>query len=190
MRIDPKKLPGARKAPMPEFLPPQLATLVSEPPAGAEWLHELKFDGYRMLYHLSRGKERFLSRNGKDWTEKFPGLLEALKKFPAASAILDGEIVIPDKEGRSSFQKLQQAMKSSSSPFIFEIFDLVYLEGFNITRTPLRERKSLLHELLTSDMVKDTMLQWRYSDHVEGNSTHCFKQACEHRTQRIVSDPA
>ena len=131
---------------MPEFFSPQLATLVSEPPAGDEWLHELKFDGYRMLYHLSRGKERFLSRNGKDWTEKFPGLLEALKKFPAASAILDGEIVIPDKEGRSSFQKLQQAMKSSSSPFIFEIFDLVYVDGWNLTGTPLRERKALLHE--------------------------------------------
>jgi len=186
-RIDPKKLPGARKAPMPEFLPPQLATLVSEPPAGDEWLHELKFDGYRMLCYLSRGKARFLSRNGKDWTEKFPNLLEALKKFPAATAILDGEIVILDKEGRSSFQKLQQAMKNSSSPFIFEIFDLVYLDGFNIARTPLRERKALLQELLTSDKLKGTRGQLRYSDHVEGNGLQFFKQACEHGIEGIVS---
>ena len=186
-RIDPKKLPGARKAPMPEFLPPQLATLVSEPPAGDEWLHELKFDGYRMLCHLSRGKARFLSRNGKDWTEKFPNLLEALKMFPAATAILDGEIVILDREGRSSFQKLQQAMKSSSSPFIFEIFDLVYLDGFNITRTPLRERKALLQELLASDKLKGTRRQLRYSDHVEGNGPQFFKQACEHGIEGIVS---
>ena len=186
-RIDFKKLPGARKAPMPEFLPPQLATLVGAPPAGDEWLHELKFDGYRMLCHLSRGKARFLSRNGKDWTEKFPNLSEALKKFPAATAILDGEIVIVDKEGRSSFQKLQQAMKSSSSPFIFEIFDLVYLDGFNITRTPLRERKALLQELLTSDKLKGTRGQLRYSDHVEGNGPQFFKQACEHGLEGIVS---
>ena len=186
-RIDPKKLPGARKAPMPEFFPPQLATLVSEPPAGDEWLHELKFDGYRMLCHLSRGQARFLSRNGKDWTEKFPNLLAALKKFPATTSILDGEIVILDKDGRSSFQKLQQAMKDSSSPFIFEIFDLVYLDGFNITRTPLRERKALLQELLTSDKLKGTRGQLRYSDHVEGNGRQFFKQACEHAIEGIVS---
>ena len=186
-RIDPKKLSGARKASMPDFLPPQLATLVSEPPAGDEWLHELKFDGYRMLCYLTRGKARFLSRNGKDWTEKFPNLLEALKKFPAATAILDGEIVILDKEGRSSFQRLQQAMKNSSSPFIFEIFDVVYLDGFNITRTPLRERKALLEELLTSDKLKGTRGQLRYSDHVEGNGRQFFKQACEHGIEGIVS---
>src|SRR5687767_2921892 len=149
-RIDPKKLPGARTAPMPEFLPPQLATLVREPPAGEEWLHELKFDGYRMLCHLNRGKARFLSRNGKDWTEKFPNLSEALKKFPVATAIVDGEIVIVDKAGRSSFQSLQQSMKSRSSAFVFQIFDLVYLDGFNITRTPLRARKAVLEELLAS----------------------------------------
>ena len=78
-RIDPKKLPGARKAAMPEFVAPQLATLVREPPQGDEWLHELKFDGYRMLCHLHRGKARFWSRNGKDWTEKFPNLAQALE---------------------------------------------------------------------------------------------------------------
>ena len=95
---------------MPEFVAPQLATLMSEPPSGDQWLHELKFDGYRMLCHLHRGKARFWSRNGKDWTAKFPNLSEALKQFPATSAILDGEVVIVDKAGRTSFQLLQQAM--------------------------------------------------------------------------------
>jgi len=185
-RIDPKKIPGARKAPMPEFLPPQLATLVEEPPKGEEWLHELKFDGYRMLCHLNHGKARFLSRNGKDWTEKFPSLSDALKKFPAVTAILDGEVVIVDKAGRSSFQRLQQAMKNSSSPFLFEIFDLVYLDGFNITRAPLRERKAVLEQLLTSDKLKGVR-QLRYSDHVEGSGPQFFKQACEHAIEGIVS---
>jgi bifunctional non-homologous end joining protein LigD len=179
-----KNLAGARKAPMPEFLPPQLATLVGDVPLGDEWLHELKFDGYRMLCFLSAGKTRFLSRNGKDWTEKFPNLSEALKTFPAATAILDGEVVIQDKSGRSSFQALQQSMKSRSSAFVFQIFDLVYVNGFNITRTPLRERKALLEELLTSGKSKGPL---RYSEHIEGNGPEFFKQACEYGLEGIVS---
>lgn len=169
---------------MPEFLPPQLATLVEKPPVGEAWLHELKFDGYRMLCFLSRGKARFLSRNGKDWTEKFPNVSAALKSFPAATAILDGEIVIQDKGGRSSFQALQQSMKTRSSSFVFQIFDLIYLDGFNITRTPLRERKAVLEELLATAKPKGPL---RYSDHVEGNGLQFFKQACEYGLEGIVS---
>ena len=106
-----KELSGARKRPMPDFVSPQLATLLGEPPEGEEWLHELKFDGYRMICHLSRGQVRFWSRNQKDWTEKFPNLVNAIKTFPATHAILDGEVVIVDKAGRSSFQDLQQSMR-------------------------------------------------------------------------------
>ncbi|HEV7798836.1 MAG TPA: non-homologous end-joining DNA ligase [Pyrinomonadaceae bacterium] len=188
-RIDPKKLPGARKAAMPEFIAPQLATLVKDPPPGDEWLHELKFDGYRMVCHLSRGKARFWSRNGKDWTEKFPNLIQALKVFPATTAILDGEVVILDKQGRSSFQLLQQAMgkvgQAGKSPaFVFEIFDLIYLEGYSLTRTPLAIRKAQLEELLASATAKGAL---RYSDHVEGNGAQFFKQACEFGLEGIVS---
>lgn len=179
-----KNLPGARKAPMPEFLAPQLATLVDKPPAGDEWLHELKFDGYRMLCFLSRGKARFLSRNGKDWTEKFPNLSASLKKLPATTAILDGEVVIQDKAGRSSFQALQQSMKSRASAFVFQVFDLVYLDGFSLTRTPLRDRKALLEELLTGGKSKDPL---RYSEHIEGNGPQFLKQACEYGIEGIVS---
>jgi bifunctional non-homologous end joining protein LigD len=184
VRIDLKKIPGARKAPMPEFVAPQLATLVKEPPTGVEWLHELKFDGYRMLCHLNRGKVRFWSRNGKDWTEKFPNLAKALKSFPAATAILDGEVVVVDKAGRSSFQKLQQSMKGGDAAFVFQIFDLIYLDRFNITRTPLRQRKALLEELLAAGKAKGPL---RYSDHVEGNGVQFFKQACEFGIEGIVS---
>jgi bifunctional non-homologous end joining protein LigD len=183
-KLDPKKLPGARKAPMPEFIPPQLATLVDKAPTGDEWLHELKFDGYRMLGFLNKGKVRFLSRNGKDWTEKFPNVAAALKNFPATTAILDGEIVIQDKAGRSSFQALQQSMKSSSSPFVFQIFDLIYVDGFNLTRMPLRERKALLEGLLTAG--KETAIL-RFSEHIEGNGPKFFKQACQYGIEGIVS---
>jgi bifunctional non-homologous end joining protein LigD len=179
-----KKVPGARKAAMPEFVAPQLATLVEKPPAGEGWLHELKFDGYRMVCHLSRGKARFWSRNGKDWTEKFPNLAQALKSLPATTAILDGEVVIVDKHGRSSFQALQQAMGRGGSLFIFQIFDLIYLDGFSLTQTPLKERKAVLERVLASAKAKDPL---RYSDHVEGNGAEFFKLACDSGIEGIVS---
>lgn len=179
-----QKVTGVRKAPMPEFIPPQLATLEGEPPNGDQWLHELKFDGYRMLCHLNRGEVRFWSRNKKDWTHKFPRLGKAVKDFPASSAILDGEVVAVDSKGRPSFQKLQQAMKTGDTGFVFHVFDLIYLDGFNLTRTPLRERKSLLSRLFESVDAKSPL---RYSDHVEGNGPQFFKQACQYGIEGIVS---
>lgn len=179
-----KSLTGAREAPLPEFIPPQLATLVSEAPAGDDWLHELKFDGYRMVCHLQRGKSRFWSRNQKDWTEKFPNLSKALKALPVTAAILDGEVVVVDKAGRSSFQKLQQSMKGGAATFIFQIFDLIYLDGYNLTRVPLRERKALLEDLLSGVDAKGPL---RYSDHVVGNGDRFFKQACAYGIEGIVS---
>ncbi len=180
-----KTLPGARKASLPEFVAPQLATLVKEPPNGDEWLHELKFDGYRMICHLHRRKARFWSRNGKDWTEKFPNLAQALKTFPATTAILDGEVVVVDSAGRSSFQRLQQSMGGgSATAFVFEIFDLIYLEGYSLSQTPLRERKLALEQLLASAKAKGPL---RYSDHVEGDGKQFFKQACDYGIEGIVS---
>ncbi|HEX3281911.1 MAG TPA: non-homologous end-joining DNA ligase, partial [Pyrinomonadaceae bacterium] len=179
-----KKLSGARKAALPDFIAPQLATLVPDAPSGNDWLHELKFDGYRMVCHLLRGKSRFWSRNQKDWTEKFPNLSKALKALPATSAILDGEVVVVDKAGRSSFQKLQQSMKGGSATFVFQIFDLIYLDGYNLTRVPLKERKALLEELLAGVEAKGPL---RYSDHVVGNGDRFFQQACAYGIEGIVS---
>ena len=108
-KIDPKNLPEHARL-QAGIRPTSTARLVDKPPVGDEWLHELKFDGYRMICHLNRGQASFWSRNGKDWTEKFPNLAESLKSLPLTTAILDGEVVIVDKQGRSSFQQLQQAM--------------------------------------------------------------------------------
>ena len=184
-----KKLPGARKAPMPEFVPPQLATLMREPPVGDEWFHELKFDGYRMVCHVNRGNVRFWSRNGKDWTEKFPNLIHALQSFPVTSAILDGEVVIVDKAGRSSFQSLQQSMgRGGRTPsFVFEIFDLIYLDGYSLKQAPLRDRKALLESLFRSAKIKKDAGALRFSDHVQGNGKEFFKQACAYGIEGIVS---
>ena len=180
-----KNVPGARKTTMPEFVSPQLATLVKEAPPGGEWLHELKFDGYRLLSHLNRGHVRLWTRNQKDWTDKFPGIVKALLSLKVQSAILDAEVVAMDSSGRSSFQMLQQAIhKTAAKGLVLEVFDLIYLDGFSLTRTPLVERKRLLAELIATN-GNDRAL--RYSDHVEGNGSKFFKQACEFGLEGIVS---
>jgi bifunctional non-homologous end joining protein LigD len=184
MRIDPKKISGARKAVIPGFIKPQLATLVSEAPKGDQWLHELKFDGYRMLAHVQAGEVRFWSRNGKDWTEKFGNLIKVLKALPLKTAILDGEVVVVDQKGRSSFQRLQQSMSGGAVTFVYQVFDCIYLDGYSLVRTPLIDRKSVLKGLLAPDKSKG---QLRYSDHVVGNGTQFFEQACEYGIEGIIS---
>ena len=180
-----KNLPGARKVAMPEFVPPQLATLVGEPPVGDEWVHELKFDGYRLLCHLQRGHVQFWTRNENDWTAKFPGLGKAIKTLPVTSAIFDGEVVALDASGRASFQRLQQSInKNAGAGLIFHIFDLIYIEGFILTRTPLLERKRVLAELIPPPDERGVL---RYSDHVEGNGAEFFKEACKLGIEGIVS---
>lgn len=178
-----KNLPGARKAAIPNFVAPQLATLVKDPPSGSQWLHELKFDGYRMLCHIDRGKVRFWSRNAKDWTQKFLNVVDAVKSLPVASAILDGEIVIVDAKGQTNFQKLQRAMgKSVTSGFVFQVFDLVYLDGYDLTGTPLKERKSAL-----KGICEDRSGVVRYSEHIEGKGDEFYRHACEYGIEGIVS---
>ena len=184
-RIDLTRILGARKAPLPHFIAPQLATLIKEPLEGNEWLHELKFDGYRMLCHLEKGKTHFWTRNGKDWSAKFPHLAKALTSFPATTAILDGEVVATDASGRASFQKLQQAIgKTGDSGFIYQVFDLLYLDGFLLTKVKLKDRKELLHALFESISSRGPI---HYSDHVEGNGRLFFRQACDYGIEGIVS---
>jgi bifunctional non-homologous end joining protein LigD len=169
---------------LPGFVSPQLATLVKEPPSGDEWLHELKFDGYRMLCRIDRGRVSVWSRNGKDWTEKFQNVVEAVKSLKTTSAFLDGEIVIVDAQGRSSFQKLQRAMgKGITSGFAYEVFDLIYLDGYSLTQTPLINRKELLKTIIGSDSRGVV----RYSEHIQGDGDQFFKHACEYGIEGIVS---
>jgi len=181
-------IPGARKASMPGFVTPQLATLVDDPPHGDEWIHEIKFDGYRMLGYLDQGKVRFFSRNQKDWTAKFPGIAKAINSLKATTAIIDGEVVIMDKGGRTSFQRLQQAMgRGGPGGFIYQAFDLIYLDGFDLSRSPLIERKEQLKKLIATG-PNTTVLQ--YSDHHEGSGELFFKRACEYDLEGIVSKRA
>ena len=179
------KLPGARKAALPGFIAPQLATLVNEPPSGSQWLHELKFDGYRMLCRIDGGKVQFWSRNGNDWTAKFLNLVDEVRTLPVKTAIIDGEIVVEDTKGHASFQSLQRALGNSvKAQFLFHVFDLIYLDGFNLTATPLRERKRVLMEVCKSANSRGRI---QYSDHVEGNGEAFFKRACSYGIEGIVS---
>ena len=183
-----KKLPGARKTAMPAFVPPQLATLVDKPPAGDEWFHELKLDGYRLLCHINGKQVQFWTRNQNDWTAKFPSLGKAVKALPVKSAILDGEVVALDPSGRASFQRLQQSInKNLGAGLFFHIFDLIYIEGYSLTRTPLRHRKLVLAELMEPLGDKGIL---HYSDHIEGNGAAFLKEACKHGIEGIVSKHA
>lgn len=161
---DPSGLPGARKRPLTEEPQAELATLVDRPPSGDAWLHETKFDGYRILARLERGKARLISRNGHDWTARYSGVAEAVEALPASSALLDGEVVALGPDGRSSFQKLQRAMSGGGRVLVYFVFDLLYLDGCDLTGAPLETRKEALERLVSGGDASAV----RYSGHVVG----------------------
>jgi bifunctional non-homologous end joining protein LigD len=179
-----KPIIGARRARMPGDAKPQLATLSSEAPTGDDWLHEIKLDGYRVLCRVEKGQARVVTRNGKDWTDRFPGIAEALGGLPCHTAIVDGEIVVLDRKGVSRFQRLQNVASGSSSarPLIY-LFDLLYLDGQDVREAGLEDRKSLLEPLVTG--LADPRA--RYSDHVVGQGPDFLAKACGAGVEGIIS---
>jgi bifunctional non-homologous end joining protein LigD len=183
-RLDPASLPGARQAALPRFVKPQLATLVDEAPAGDDWLHELKFDGYRILCRLQDGKARLLSRNGKDWTEQFEPVARAAERLRAQQALVDGEVAMVLPDGTTSFNALQNA--SAPPPgarLAYFVFDLLHLDGYDLTRAPLERRKEALRPLLPPAGAGTV----RYSDHVVGTGREFHEQACRMKLEGIIS---
>jgi bifunctional non-homologous end joining protein LigD len=179
---DPKQLSGARKAALPEFVEPQLATLQDDAPDGEDWIHEIKFDGYRMLARVQNGVTRWISRNGLDWSDRFPDLSDELSALAARTALLDGEVVVLKKNGVSDFQELQQALGDGTKPFTFFAFDLLHLDGYDLRACPLLERKRALAALLGEGgrFV-------RFSEHVAGNGDDFHARACRAGLEGIVS---
>lgn len=178
-RRSPKKARqrGASKPPL--EIHPELATLVDAAPAGDDWVHEIKLDGYRVLARLDHGEVQLLTRNGKDWTERMPTLKAALEQLSVESAVLDGELVALDERGITHFQTLQSSLNAESDgALVYYAFDLLHLDGQDLTAKPLLERKSLLRELLTRS---ETALggQVRFSAHVVGNGPSFFANACK-----------
>ena len=145
---------------MPAFRPVQLATLVDTVPTGSHWLHEMKYDGYRVEVAVGGGGARAFTRSGLDWSDRFPGIVKAAAKLKVTSALLDGEAVVLDDEGRSRFQALQAALKGAPDSIDYFAFDLLELNGQDLTQLPLTERKKKLQAILPRRSAR-----LRYSGH-------------------------
>ncbi|MEP6655707.1 MAG: DNA ligase D [Betaproteobacteria bacterium] len=177
------KLEGARKVGLPELLEPQLATLVKTPPAGAAWVHEIKYDGYRMLCRVADKEAHLVSRTAKDWTGDFPSLAQALARLPVDTAWLDGEVIVTDAQGRSSFQALQNALAAATAaPLTYVAFDLLHLNGFDLRGVALTQRKRLLQGLLSS-----TSTNIKYSEHFAVEGAAFLQNACALGLEGMVS---
>jgi bifunctional non-homologous end joining protein LigD len=140
--------PQARRARLPAKLAPMLATLVQGPPAGEGWVHEIKYDGYRMLARVDNGRARLYSRNGNDWTAALQAIAADLATLPLASGWLDGEIAVADAQGRTSFQRLQNALAGDTGSITYFVFDLPFANGYDLREVPLDKRKAMLRTLL------------------------------------------
>jgi bifunctional non-homologous end joining protein LigD len=180
------KLTDVRRAKQPADFRPQLATLASRVPDGENWLHELKFDGYRALAFFENGKVRLISRNGNDWTARFQAVADALEELPIKNAILDGEVVSLDSNGLSNFQQLQNQMKRGDDESLVDyLFDMPHCEGYDLTRTPLAERKEVLARLVLSANPKNEGTL-RYSDHIAGHGEKVLQHACRSAMEGVV----
>ena len=184
---DAASLPGAKPARLPTRFGAQLCTLVSAAPDGDGWLHEIKFDGYRMLCRIEGGRARLISRNGKDWTERFRRVADAAALLPVKDALLDGEVVRFDARGHTSFQALQAVLAPGTAHDVdFCVFDLLHLDGHDLSAVPLLERKRALARLVGKR--KGSVL--RYSDHVVGAGPAFHAAACRQGLEGIVSKRA
>ena len=208
LKAEPKPVPGAAAtkqalAKLPEesqpgFIAPQLAVETAAPPSGADWLFELKLDGYRVQARVADGKATLLTRKGLDWTHRMGAVAEALAKLPVQSATLDGEVVVLDAEGHSSFALLQASFQDNEAhplahnnghPLTYFAFDLLHLNGHSTRSLGLRERKQLLADILPKD--SGTL---RLSEDIDGkeggDGETIFRHACELHAEGIVSKRA
>lgn len=190
--LKPGKLAGAVKTSPPTRIEPQLATTVAVPSHGdtdGGWLHEIKFDGYRTMAHIGDDGIRLITRAGLDWTKRYGSLQQAFRKLPCKEAIIDGEIVVPDDNGVTSFAALQLALSDGEShKLVFYAFDLLYLDGWDLRAARLDKRKELLSALLAGHAGGRSALQ--FSDHVSGDGRPFYEQASELGLEGIVSKRA
>ena len=176
---------AAPKAPLPAFVAPCLATLSDKAPDSDNWIHEIKFDGYRIQARLEGSKVKLLTRKGLDWTKKFPTIAAAIAKLPAKSGLIDGELVAEGGDGISSFSLLQQDLKASRHDrMVFYAFDLMYLDGANLKPLPLVSRKEALENLLKRQPARGPL---RLSESLTEAGTTLVRHACKMGLEGIVS---
>jgi bifunctional non-homologous end joining protein LigD len=183
-RRDPASIPGARKGRLPDALKPQLAALAEKAPEGPEWLHEIKYDGYRLLARLEGRKVRLITRGGLDWTAKFPALAGRLGELRLDSALIDGELVHLKPDGTTSFAGLQDAISGGKTDTLtFLAFDLLHQDGWDLTGAALEDRKAALADIVPPD--GQSML--RYSDHQIDHGPAFLRRACSFGLEGIIS---
>jgi bifunctional non-homologous end joining protein LigD len=160
------------KASLPGFVEPALASSIEKVPSGDRWIHEIKFEGYRVQVHLANEAAKIFTRRGHDWTHRFKKVARDAWRIKASSAVVDGEIVVPTADGTTDFSVLQNELKGKSTSIVLVAFDLLYLNGHDLRKLPLFQRKAELHPLasprtspervkLQSDISSDAAAVWR-----------------------------
>jgi bifunctional non-homologous end joining protein LigD len=168
------------KASFSGFIEPALATAIAKVPSGERWLHEIKFDGYRVQVHLAHSEVKVFTRRGNDWTKRFRKIAADAFEINAGSAIIDGEVVVPGQNGTTDFSVLQNELKGRSTKIVLVAFDLLYLNGQDLRKLPVFERKAHLKKL-----IAETDVQFSESFEIEGREM--FKQACKLGLEGVVS---
>jgi bifunctional non-homologous end joining protein LigD len=187
--INPAAIKAKGSDPLPDFIPPELATLVDKPPATASWVHEVKLDGYRTCCRIDNGKCALLTRRGLDWTHKFSALADLMKTLPVRTAALDGEICALNSEGISDFGALQDAIsRNRTEEVAFFAFDLLHQDGVDLRHLPLLERKARLKALLDRGSINaDSRPGVIYSEHFSSDGKLFFQSACRMALEGIIS---
>lgn len=187
-RLYPGRQPGALRGPGPERPQPQLASPAATPPDGNDWLHEIKLDGYRTLAFVKDGNARLITRSGLDWTHRYGDLAEAVGALPCREAIIDGEIVVQDAQGITRFALLQDALsRGARNELVFFAFDLLRLDGWEMTGVELQRRKRLLAQLLARGDAGSAI---QYSDHVTGGGPAFYESVSQLGLEGVVSKRA
>src|SRR6185437_5882483 len=164
-----------------EFIKPQLPTAIDHPPPRAGWIHEVKHDGYRTLLIIERSKARAYTRNGFDWTDRYPVITTAAARLDCRSAIIDGEVIVQDERGVSDFEGLKSAIRWLPQSMIFCAFDLLHLNGKDLRQRQLLERRTRLEELSPSEHL------FLFSEEFSGDASAFFRACANHQLEGIVS---
>jgi bifunctional non-homologous end joining protein LigD len=168
------------RAPYPGFIEPALATSIDKVPKGERWIHEIKFDGYRVQVHLAQEAVTVYTRRGNDWTKRFKKVADEAWHISAGSAIIDGEIVVPAANGTTDFSVLQNELKGKSTSIVMVAFDLLYLNGYDLRKLPLEERKSHLKKLIAKTAIQ-------FSESFEVDGPEMYQHACSVGLEGVVS---
>jgi bifunctional non-homologous end joining protein LigD len=176
----PKPPAGATKANYPGFIEPALASSIERVPSGERWVHEIKFDGYRVQLHIANENIKVFTRRGNDWTNRFKKVSNEAFLIGANSAIIDGEVVVPAADGTTDFAVLQNQLRGKADKIVMVAFDLLYLNGYDLRKLPLIERKAHLKKLIAKTAIQ-------FSESFEIDGPEIFKHACRTGLEGVVS---